>query len=657
MSQEVVWLFLFGAVYAAYCLVAGWRGARAARTADDYFIAGRGLSRWAFVLAATATSFAGWVFLGHPALILSDGFPFGYASFLAIAIPFTGVLFLKRQWMLGKRFGYLTPGEMLSDYFRGDAIRILTVVVALAFAIPFLGIQLGASGYLVDAVTDGLIGRDLATWALALVVVIYAASGGLRGVAYAGALQCILMAAGIVIMGGFALDAAGGWDAVQAGLSELAVSRDGSTTGGRGGGDYNAYFAIPGVIQFTAGLGREAPMGGLWTGVMCLTFLFALMGVQASPAFSMWSFSARDPGSFAPQQVWASSLVAGLVLFFFATLQGIGGRLLGDVPTASDTLLALADEVGLAADDGGPGAVAYLHLDMITEIAPWVGGLLAISALAAMQSTAAAHASAAGGMLARDLHRRYLDPAAPDQTQKRIGRLGVAAVAIAALLLVTYARESLVLLGGLALAFGFQMWIPLAAVTWVPWVTRQGVTWGLACGMLGVIFTDRLGVAVLEALDLASWGRWPWTIHSAGWGMMVNLAVCVVVSALTQNPRDTGHRARYHAYLREHAGLSQDKRKLIPIAWVVTVAWLFFGVGPGAVIGNDVFGAPDMGAAGWTFGIPSIWAWQILLWLLGVALMWFLAYRMEMSTAPEGPIAPLADDAARGTRTTGAPES
>ena len=33
--------------------------------------------------------------------------------------------------MLDKRFGQVTPGAMLSDYFRQDAIRILTVIAAL----------------------------------------------------------------------------------------------------------------------------------------------------------------------------------------------------------------------------------------------------------------------------------------------------------------------------------------------------------------------------------------------------------------------------------------------------------------------------------------------------------------------------------------------
>jgi SSS family solute:Na+ symporter len=42
--------------------------------------------------------------------------------------------------------------------------------------------------------------------------------------------------------------------------------------------------------------------------------------------------------------------------------------------------------------------------------------------------------------------------------------------------------------------------------------------------------------------------------------------------------------------------------------------------------------------------MPSIWAWQILWWALGVGMMWFLAYKMEMSTLPDKEVMPLVDD-------------
>ena len=86
---------------------------------------------------------------------------FTYASFYAITIPFTGVLFLKRQWMLGKKFNFVTPGEMFSEYFKSDTIRLLIVLVAMVFSVPYLGIQLRASGFLFNVLTDGMLGVNV----------------------------------------------------------------------------------------------------------------------------------------------------------------------------------------------------------------------------------------------------------------------------------------------------------------------------------------------------------------------------------------------------------------------------------------------------------------------------------------------------------------
>jgi len=644
--DKVTWLYTFVALYWAYCIFWGIKSSRMAKTATDYFLAGRQISMWVFVLAATATSFSGWTFMGHPGLVYRDGFQYAYASFYAITIPFTGVLFLKRQWMLGKRFGYVTPGEMLADYFQGDAIRILTVCVALLFSIPYLGVQLGASGFLFNVLTDGAIDKDVGMWVLSAVVLIYVATGGLRAVAYVDTLQCILLALGIVITGTIALNAAGGWDSLQQGLAALGKTDIGKwgTTKGFGGGDYNAYFAIPGVIQWTAGLGKETPVGGLWTGVMCLTYMFALMGIQSAPAFTMWSFSNNNPKPFAPQQVWASSFAIGFILFFFTAFQGMGAHLLGANGAVTEAGLALNNILpDLTANKQG-GLVPH-YFNTIGETTPWLVGLLAVCALAAMQSTGAAYMSTAGGMLTRDLYKRYLNPTASHTTQKLFGRMGVAFIVVSALLVATYSTDALVLLGGLAVAFGFQMWPALASVTWFPWLTRQGVTLGLAVGLIAVIFSESFGISIAKFFggDLP-WGRWPLTMHSAFWGMFFNLLVALPVSAMTQNDSDLAHRMKYHNFLREHASLPASKQGLKPIAWIITLAWMFFGIGPGAVIGNDIFGAPNVGVEGWTFGMPSIWAWQILFWALGVGMMWFLAYKMEMSTVPEKEVMALVED-------------
>ena len=206
-----MWLSGFVGLYWTYCLYWGFKGARSAKTASDYFLASRSLGVWVFVLAATATSFSGWTFVGHPGKIFTDGLPYAFASFYALTIPFTGVLFLRRQWVLGKAYRYITPGEMYSDYYGGNSIRMLTVLVAFLFSVPYLGVQLRASGDLFYVLTDGLINPNTGMIALSTVVMIYVASGGLRSVAFVDCAQAILLALGIMILGGVVIYYAGGW--------------------------------------------------------------------------------------------------------------------------------------------------------------------------------------------------------------------------------------------------------------------------------------------------------------------------------------------------------------------------------------------------------------------------------------------------------------
>ena len=628
LEAKVLWLFVFVALYWSYCIYWGIKGARQSKTAGDYFIAGRSISIWVFVLAATATSFSGWTFMGHPGLIYRDGFPYAYASFYAITIPFTGVLFLKRQWMIGKKFGFLTPGEMFSNYFRSDTIRILVVLVALVFSVPYLGIQLRASGFLFNVLTDQMFDVTTGMILLSLVVILYVASGGLRAVAYVDTMQCILLAGGIIVLGIITLSYLGGFNNLIEGIAALSQADTKLTKEG-----YSHYVAIPGMIQFVDA-GSKA-VGGPWTGIMILTYMFALMGIQSAPAFTMWAFSNQSPRPFAPQQVWASAFGIGAILFLFTAIQGMGSHFLGanlEMVTNNPEVVnnVIGPNIGnqdLMDTTSKQGNLVPQLINLMSETAPWLVGLLSVCALAAMQSTGAAYMSTAGAMITRDLVKRYVLPNANDKTQVLLGRVFVVLIVVMALLVAATATDALVLLGGLAVAYGFQMWPALIAICFWPWLTRLGITLGLIAGLVAVTCTESIGAA----LGVTAWGRWPLTIHSAGWGIFFNLGIAILVSFFTQNSDELSHKMKFHNFLKEYAGLPSEKKNLIPIAWIITLLWFFFGIGPGAVIGNWVFGDPTNPDT-WIFGIPSIWAWQILFWVIGVYMMWMLAYKMELST-------------------------
>lgn len=644
MGARTVWLFGFLAAYGGLCLALGLRQIRAAATLQGYALAGAGVPSWTFVLAFTAASLGGWVVLMHPALIYRDGFPYAFLAFVTIVAPLVGLLIVKRQWLLGRRYGYVTPGEMFADYFGGDVLRVLMVVITLVFAVPYLGLLLIAAGrfFASIAAAAGLAqpwsDPALAAAILAAVVVASVVAGGFLAAARMAALQAVLMLASLALIGILALNAAGGWSDLQAALAKWGASAVSAwgTTQGRGGGNYHAAFAIPGALQFTLGLGRETPLGGLWTGVMVLTTLMAMAGVVCAPWASVCVFASRNPQPFATQQIWASGLLAGLVLFVFATVAGTAAHVIGGDPGVTAAGLAVSTALPPVAIQPGAPPFAFFFSPLISNYlglsSPWLFAFLAIGFVAALQAVAGLLIATAGTILSRDVYRRYVDPTASDGRQVAVARMLAILVAVSAFMWAIAFPDSLLEMASLAFPIGVQVGLPLMAVCWMPWITRAGAIAGLCCGIAGVLVTESLGISLLSLIGLDIWGRWPWTIHSAGWGMLANVLACLVASAVTQDEAALGRRMVYQRYLREHASLPAAKQRLKPVAWAMIVLWLFFGIGPGAVVGNDIFGPPGGGSSAWIFGMPSIWAWQILFWLLGVALLRFLATTLELST-------------------------
>ena len=609
MEIKYIWLTAFVGIYWAYCLFWGFKGARAAKTSTDYFLAGRSIGVWVFVLAATATSFSGWTFVGHPGKIFTDGLPYAFASFYALTIPFTGVLFLRRQWVLGRAYNYITPGEMYSDYYGGNAMRLLTVLVAFLFSVPYLGVQLKASGSLFNVLSDGFISVNLGMFALTAIVVIYVASGGLKSVAYVDCAQAVLLAVGIAILGGVALHYSGGWSGFTSGLSNL-VMKDVSSGQNLTPDGYSMKVAIPGSIQMVSAGAKAA--GGAWTGIMCMTYMFALMGIQSSPAFSMWAFANKTPQAFRWQQVVASSLIVGIILFTFTIFQGLGAHILvenGILKNITDTNL-----------------IPEL-INLLSATAPWLVGLLAVCALAAMQSTGSGYMSTFSAMVTRDIYAKYISPDASDSNQKNIGRLFVVMVAGAALIVAANSSQAIVMLGGLAVAYGFQMYPALIGICYYKGFTTKGVVYGLIVGLIAVTLTDKT-----SAWFGVPWGAYPLTIHSAGWGIFFNLLTTFSVSKFfVESNAEKEMKEKKHQLLQAVTGLSKERKKKVKLAWALTLFWFLVGFGPFATIGNDLFSNPNSPSLWAPFGLPSLWVWQLVFLGYGIFVMWFLAFHMGMS--------------------------
>ena len=248
MSEKSVWLFLFILLYAAFCFFWGVRGSKFnSENPDKYYLADKKVSSWVFFFAATAATFAGLTIISQSSLIFNDGFQYVGTAFIAITVPLGSLFFFKRQWMLSRKFGYITPGEMYFDYYKSDTLRIITVLVTFFVAIPLLAVFFGATGFLVNVLSDGYISRDLGMWVISTIVLFYVTRGGFKSVVSVGVVQSWLYFITVIILGLIIYYFVGNFEVFGQALSKLASSSisNWGNTNGYGGGDYNGYFALP----------------------------------------------------------------------------------------------------------------------------------------------------------------------------------------------------------------------------------------------------------------------------------------------------------------------------------------------------------------------------------------------------------------------------
>ncbi|OQW91850.1 MAG: hypothetical protein BWK78_03365, partial [Thiotrichaceae bacterium IS1] len=317
--------------------------------------------------------------------------------------------------------------------------------------------------------------------------------------------------------------------------------------------DYSHFLAIPSLYEPVKNADDLINQGGYWTAAFIFTFGLATIGSQASPSSSMWAFSNQSPRPFVWHQVLASAFIIGFLLFVFTAIQGIGAHLLG----ANQALLETHSEFnqGMSLVQLSPAEreklVPLLILRIVLDT-PWLVGFLAVCALAAMQSTAAPYMATFGSMLSRDIVKRRR-PNLDEAEQIQWSRVGALMITVLAIGVAFMAKDAIALVGGLALTFSLQLWPALIGICWWSFFTRQGITWGLVVGLLVVIITENpfkmFGV---------NWIHWPLTVHSAGWGIVCNFLVAMVVSCMTQNREERRHRESFHLFLKEHAGLSED---------------------------------------------------------------------------------------------------
>ena len=587
------WVYIFLGIYIIYCFYWGLKGYFTEKTSSGYAIAGRSIPFIAFLMAATAASFSGWTFIGHPGLIWRDGLAYAFASFYVLTIPITGTFFAKRNWLMGKRYGFITPGDMYAYYYNSEAARWLCVLTAVLYSIFYSAVQLMAAGALFEVIAG--VPFKFGVFFLAFIVWFYVCTGGLKASTWVGVIQFILLVGGIILLGFFVVihKDFGGWSAFSASVADLRNF----STASRGAG---FMLDVPRVINWGFG---AAPNESVWTAVMILTYMFALMGIQSSPAFTMWNFGIKSPKPLAWQQTFMSTFVVGFALFFFTAFQGMGARILE--VTNNPKFMEIAGALGGTLTD--KNIVSHSHENDASSPSYWAS--CSLGAIAAIHSTAAPYIGTGGSILLRDVYWRYIkNQEASHSEQIWMNRILATVLTVAALAVGLTSKAALVILGALATAFGFVMYVFQLGVLWGFKFPAKGAVFGVSGrhdrGMGHLRQEIRDAISAFHALRLLG------NVYRPGRRLPLQIH------------RNQGHPGDHRTPAGGEKLLSttSDAPTENGVKWrgimkYVVVIWYFFAIGPACILGNSAFSF---------CGFPALWSWQIFWWAVGIVMMWGL---------------------------------
>ena len=473
--MNISYILLFVAIYVAlgtWMAYMSRKGMGAGVT--EYFLANRRVGGFIAALTYSATTYSAFMMVGLAGLTYKHGvgalgFELTYLSGLVLA-----VFFAPRFWLVGKKYGYISPAELLGDRYQSRWVAVVTTLVCLIFLIPYAAVQLMGIGYLLQGLSKGAIpflgGLVLAT----LLAILWAWIAGLRSVAWTDSLQALIMLVTSVLVlffviyrffGGF-----GGF------FTKLETT-------------YPQWLTVPGPGFFT------------WKAYIGLTlpwFFFCISNPQVSQRlFIPKSMSAM-------RRMLGGFLIFGFIYTLVSVIWGFSTKVLNP---------------GLArADLATPTLLSQPIIPAILALIVMVGILgAAISTIDSILLTLSS-------MFARDLYRKFR-PQASEEMELRLGKWVIPVIAVVAMIF-GWLRVGLISILSVAASAGLLMTVPaiFGAFFWKRG-TAAGAIWSM---IIGGVITGFLQFSGIKPL-----GHWP-----AVWGGLICSAAFIVISLVTKPPAD-----------------------------------------------------------------------------------------------------------------------
>ncbi|WP_319496891.1 sodium:solute symporter family protein [uncultured Cohaesibacter sp.] len=436
MSTTLIWTGIVIYIIIA-CAVAYLSRRGESTDMADYFVGGRKLGGVISALSYSATTYSAFMMVGLAGLTYKGGvgaLGFEIVYFAGVSLV---AIFGPRFWLVGKKFGFVTPSEMLGT--RYDS-RILAMVVAIAsclFLVPYSAVQLAGIGYLLSGMSDGAISFPVGLVIATLLAIVLSYVAGIRSVMWTDSLQALLMISASVLVTVVVIDKLGGFFTM---FDKIAATKP-----------EMLQVPGPGLFSFKTMLGLTIP----W-------FFFSISNPQVSQRLFM-------PKSLsALRRMLILFLCFGLIYTIVAVLWGFSAfEAFPDLPNADMASAAL-----LGAD----------------FLPPVLAIVVMIGILAAAISTIDSILLTLSSMLARDVYGSFSSET-NDAAQLKIGRFVIPVISLIALAFASL-KLSLISILSVAASSGLVVMVPaiIGAFFWKR---------GTAAGALSSIIVGGLFVIIM----------------------------------------------------------------------------------------------------------------------------------------------------------------
>jgi len=461
---------------------------------SEFFLGNRSIGGFVSALTYSATTYSAFMMVGLAGLTYLTGVgALGFELTYLCGI-FMMVFFLPRFWLVGKKYGYISPMELLSDRYQNKGVGATAAILALVFLVPYGAVQLLGVGYLMNGVSGGTI-PVLAGIGIAVVCAIaWSSIAGLRSVAWTDAFQALVMIITSAAVLGVVVAALGGFGAFFSRLEE----------------------ATPGLLTVPTA-------GGSWSINMfiglSLPWLFFLI---SNPQVSQRLFIPKSVTAM--KQMMGGFLVFGLIYTLISVLWGFSAVLL--VPGLKNADLATPSLLALPIIPTGLAIVVMLGITAA-----------AISTIDSILLTLSS-------VWARDIHKGLINPRVSERGELRVGQWVIPIMAIIAFIFAWWVAGQPggmlnLMIAPLSAAASAGLLMAVPAIFGAFFWKRATAPGAMVSCIAGAIL-----VLILQVTGWRPMGWWPGT-----WGFIVCVVLFIGVSLATRPPREKAE--EFIGYLRE----------------------------------------------------------------------------------------------------------